>query len=96
MSLSELSKALKAQYSVPLSDLIPKDVPAFMKFSMSFAQALAESTTGRVRRVAWSKEYHNCHNVYLHYLQVGDLDKTYNDWIPERDARPVFTFPLQL
>ena len=96
MSLSELSKALKAQYSISLADLIPKDVPAFMKFSMSFAQALAASTTGRVRRVAWSKEYHNCHQTYLHYLQVGDLDKTYNDWIPERDHSAAFRCPLFL
>lgn len=95
MTLDALSRALKAHYSCEPTDLIPKDALKLMRFCRTFAQAVSESTTGRVRRASWSRDYHNCSEVWLHYLRVGELDKTCDDWIPERPStRGPFTFPL--
>jgi hypothetical protein len=99
MSLSELSKALKAMYVTPLTEMVQDchSIGVFLQTRrMTFTQAVARSATGRVRRLAWDKEFHNCDNTYLHYSQVGDLDKACDDWIPERDVHSMFAYPLQL
>lgn len=91
MKYSMLSDALKAMYTCPTSDLIPKE-ESLLFASYSFAQAKARAYQGLVRRAGWRK-FHNCGGMWLHWSLVGELDKQEKDWL-YKDDPSVFTQPL--